>query len=91
MDKNTIIRLIVLVIALINQTLTALGKNPIPYSEDTVYELVSILVTIGISCWTAWKNNNVSEASRLSQKVLNGIKDGTITAEKVEKLIKGTK
>lgn len=60
-ESRTIIRTIVLAVALINQTLTAMGRNPLPWSDESIYELATLLVTIGISIWTAWKNNSFTK------------------------------
>lgn len=60
-SKETIARTIVLVIALANQILTACGKNPLPFSEDIIYETVSIVALIGASAWAWWKNNSFTQ------------------------------
>ena len=55
---ETIIRTVCLIIALVNQLLIGLGKQPIPIEDKEIYTLVSTLVTIvlAIRCW--WKNNS---------------------------------
>ena len=55
---DTIIRTIVLAIALINQVLAIYGREAIPITEDNVYQLVTLLVTIGAAVWSWWKNNS---------------------------------
>ena len=84
MDKNLIIRLGVLLFSLLNIILTACGKNPLPVSESMAYEIISIIVVIAASVWNAWKNNNLTPAAKAGQKVIDAIKNGDITAEKVE-------
>jgi SPP1 family holin len=59
-STDTIIRTIVLMIALLNQALTSLGKNPIPFADEVIYEGVSLLVTFAAAAWTWWKNNSVT-------------------------------
>ena len=88
MDKNLIIRLGVLLVSLANIIFTACGVNPIPVLDDMAYEIISILVVIGASVWNAWKNNNLTPAAKAGQKVVDAIKDGTITAVKIEELLK---
>ncbi len=58
--KQTIIRTVVLLIALLNQILLFIGKNPLPFSEEGIYEAVSLVVTVGASLWAWWKNNSFS-------------------------------
>lgn len=55
---ETIIRTVCLIIALINQLLIGMGKQPIPIEDKEIYNLVSTIVTIVIAmrCW--WKNNS---------------------------------
>lgn len=81
MEKNkisveTIIRTIVLVVALVNQVLTATGKNPLPFSEDIIYELVTVLATVGASVWAWWKNNSFTSAAIEADKFLTSLKKG---------------
>ena len=60
---ETIIRTIVLVITLINQVLTMLGKNPLPFAEDELYTMLSAAATVAAALWAWWKNNSfTSEA-----------------------------
>lgn len=55
---ETIIRTIVLILALINQVLAIMGKGQIPITEDEVYQLVTLLITVGSALWAWWKNNS---------------------------------
>ena len=55
---ETIIRTVVLILALINQVLAIMGKGQIPITEDEVYQLVTLLITIGSALWAWWKNNS---------------------------------
>ena len=81
MEKNkisveTIIRTLVLVVALVNQVLTATGKNPLPFSEDIIYELVTVIATVGASVWAWWKNNSFTSAAIEADKFLTSLKKG---------------
>ena len=55
---ETIIRTIVLILALANQVLAIYGKQAIPITEDDVYQTVTISVTVGSALWAWWKNNS---------------------------------
>ena len=55
---ETIIRTIILIIALANQALAIMGKQAIPVTDDEVYQLVTLLITIGAALWSWWKNNS---------------------------------
>ncbi len=73
-STDTIIRTVVLVVALINQVLTATGKNPLPFSDDVIYEAVTLAVTIGASVWAWWKNNSFTKAAIEADQYLKGLK-----------------
>lgn len=57
-QKATIIRTVVLVIALINQILTSTGHSPLPFDDEQTSELVSLIFTSATSLWAWWKNNS---------------------------------
>lgn len=60
---STIIRTIVLAIVLVNNILTMNGLNPLPFSEDELYEIVSGIATIAASIWAWWENNSFTKAA----------------------------
>ena len=66
----TIIRTVVLALALINQTLTALGKNPLPIAGNDVYEFLTLAVTIGAAIWSWWKNNSFTKNALQADQLL---------------------
>lgn len=77
--KDTIIRLIVLIIVLINQVLCSKGIIEFEFDENNIYEVVSILATIVMSLWAMWKNNSFTkDAIRADEylKDLRAIKKG---------------
>jgi SPP1 family holin len=57
-DIPSITRTSVLVLALVNQGLTAAGKSPLPFSEDSINECLTLVFTVGASLWAWWKNNS---------------------------------
>ena len=58
---ETIIRTIVLILALINQVLAIYGKDKIPITEDEIYQLITLVFTIGSALWAWWKNNSFTQ------------------------------
>jgi len=71
---DTIVRTIVLIIALANQILAILGKEAFPVTEDQVYQIVTLIVTIAASVWSWWKNNSFTEAAIEGDKVKDRLK-----------------
>jgi SPP1 family holin len=72
--KETIIRTVILAIALINQILTAIGYSVIPIDDDLITELLSLAFTIGASVWAWWKNNSFTKNAIEADKVLDTLK-----------------
>ena len=68
--KDTIIRTIVLIVALINQVLAICGKQAFPVTEDQVYPVVSLVATIGAAVWAWWKNNSFTQNAIKADEVL---------------------
>ena len=72
--KQAFIRLVVLVILLINQTLMVLGWSPLPFSEEQIYEGVSSVALVVTAIYTWYKNNNVTKEAEKAQGYLNQLK-----------------
>ena len=69
--KETIIRTVVLALALINQLLTAFGASVIPIDDAQITELLSLVFTIGASVWAWWENNSFTKNAIEADKVLD--------------------
>lgn len=72
--KQAIVRLIVLIIALVNQGLILAGWNPLPFSEEQIYEAVSTVATVVIALWAWWKNNSITKEAQEADEVLGELK-----------------
>lgn len=80
-QKETIIRTIVLIVALLNQLLVFLGKDKFAISENDVYQYASCIVTVLASLWNWWKNNSFTEEAIAADEALMIMK-----AEKKEEI-----
>ena len=67
---DTIIRTIVLIIALVNQGLAIFGREAFPITEDQVYQVVTVVATIASAVWAWWKNNSFTKNAIEADKVL---------------------
>ena len=65
-----IVRLVVLLILLINQTLISFGYNPLPFSEEQIYEGVSSVALAVSAIYAWWKHNNITKDAEEAQVVL---------------------
>lgn len=76
-DKGTVVRTVLLFIALINQALIMFGKPVLPISEDqvntlteTLYLAFSMVFTL-VTTLVAWfKNNYVTDKGKKQKEVL---------------------
>lgn len=76
-DKGTVIRTVLLFMALINQTLIIFGKPVLPIEEDqitsladTLYLAFSMIFTIVTTLMAWFKNNYVTDKGKQQKEVL---------------------
>ena len=67
---GTIARTICLVLALINQILTATGHSMINIADDDINTLISTIFTIAAALAAWWKNNSFTKAALKADKVM---------------------
>lgn len=73
--KGTIVRTIVLFVAVINHFLTLSGHSVLPFDEDSVNEIVSTVFMAVVSIWTWWKNNSFTPAAKKADKYMKSLKE----------------
>ena len=73
-SKGTIVRTVVLIFALINQTLVMFGKNPFPFSDEQIYTAASTVLTIAASLVAWWKNNSFTKEAIEADTILKDLK-----------------
>lgn len=84
---STIARIASLIVALINQSLAIIGRGVLPFTENNVYQIVSLIVTIVIVAINAWYNNDITKLAILSGQVFDALSDGKITETEVENIL----
>lgn len=78
---DTIVRTIVLALALINQLLSASGKSVLPISDGQVESIVTGVITVTSALWAWWKNNSFTDEAIAADRWLANLK----AAKKSEK------
>jgi SPP1 family holin len=78
-DIPSITRTGVLLLALVNQALTAANKSPLPFSEDSINEFITYSFTVGASLWAWWKNNNFTAEALEADAKLKELKLQKVT------------
>lgn len=77
---STIVRCVILVVVLLNQILAIFGKT-LPFTSNLIYQILSVVLTVIVSVWTAWKNNDFTRFAKTAGKILDALRDGKITDE----------
>ena len=60
---GTIVRTVVLILALINQILLNTGHDVLPISDDDINTIVTTLLTVGAALVAWWKNNSFTKSA----------------------------
>ena len=70
MNKATIVRFSLLILALINQFLANKGVSPIPVDEETI----SMIITSAIGLYVAYKDNPTSKEGKQANEHMKQLK-----------------
>lgn len=73
-SKGTLIRTIILALALINQVLAMLGISPLNIADDDISTVISTAWTIIAAVVAWWKNNSFSDAAIRADEFMNRLK-----------------
>ena len=73
---DTIVRTIILALALINQLLSATGHAVLPIQDEQVETIVTTLATVGAALWAWWKNNSFTPEAIAADNHLEALKGG---------------
>ena len=76
-STSTIIRTVVLILALVNNCLTMAGYSPLPIEDEQVVELLSLAFTVGASVWAWWKNNSFTKEAIAADDLMHNLKNGS--------------
>ena len=71
---GTIARTAVLLLALTNQMLSAMGKSPLPIESTTVEQLVTAGITTIAALVAWWKNNSFTKEAIAADKEYDHLK-----------------
>ena len=71
---DTIVRTIILIVALVNQILTSTGHAVIPVSDEEITQVITLVITIGASVWAWWKNNSFTQNAIKADQILEDLK-----------------
>lgn len=66
--------LLIAALVLTNAILTAAGKNPIPFDEDSIFATVSYILAAIDTVWIWWKNQNITLEAQTAQDFIKEMK-----------------
>lgn len=70
----TVVRTVCLVLALVNQLLSALGKSPLPIDDTTMEQLVTCLITTAAALVNWWENNSFTQEAIKADDLYNTLR-----------------
>ena len=70
---DTMTRTAVLMLALVNQILSATGHSPIPVDDEQLEHLISTGITVGAAIWAWWKNNSFTKEAIAADNYLDSL------------------
>lgn len=73
---ETIVRTVVLTLALINQLLSASGHAVLPIEDGQVENLITTAATIAAALWAWWKNNSFTQEAIAADNHLETLRSG---------------
>lgn len=89
--KESVIGVVILIVALVNAILQMLGLNTLPITNDDVSNIISIIFLIGSTVYSVYKNFNITPASQTAQKITDAIKNGEIFVDQIDEILEKIK
>ncbi len=74
-QKGTIIRTVILIVALVNQFLTITGRAVLPFSDEQITNFLSMAITGTASLIAWWKNNSFTQSAISADVELKRMKE----------------
>lgn len=84
---HTYVSIVMVIIAIVNYALTAMGKPIISLGEETITYAVNTVLNVVFIGFSMWKNNSVTENAIIADDVLYMLRDGKISKEELENFI----
>lgn len=76
MTKETLIRTVILIYALVNQILIFNGHSILPIGEEQLTELVGVAFVVVSALVAWWKNNSFTKEAVEADKYLKELREG---------------
>lgn len=73
---DTIIRTVILIVALVNQGLNMAGINVLPITDEQINDVITLVITIGAALVAWWKNNSFTPKAIQADEYLATLRKG---------------
>lgn len=83
--KSTIVRIIILIVALLNQSVAVIGAST--FANNDWYQIFSVIVTIITAIINTWYNNDITRLARIAGVFFEALKDGKISEDEAQKIL----
>lgn len=75
--KATWVRIVALFLVWANQVCNAFFDfQLLPFTDEQIYEGVSIALTFIVTVWTTWRNNSFTEEAQVADQYLKSVREG---------------
>lgn len=68
-EPSTVVRTVVLFVALLNQFLVNAGYSPLPFDDEGIEVAATTTLTIAASLWAWWYNNSLTYKARQADQL----------------------
>lgn len=79
--------IVIALLGIINMILQSQNLPSLEIGDAQITTFINSLAAIVGSIYGWWFNNNVTQNAKMSQEVLNGLKDGSVTSQQVESIL----
>ena len=90
-DKGTVSRLLILIVALVNAILQMCGYDTLPIENDKIESIISTVFLIGTTLWNTWKNCNITTISQEAQQIADAVRYGDLLLDDLRELVNKVK
>lgn len=75
-SQPTIVRTVLLIVAIVNNILALAGKSPLPFDDTQIEEIISYAFTAIMSIISWWYNNSFSQPALKADILMKRLKKG---------------
>lgn len=85
-NAKLLMQALVYIVTISNSVLAFAGVE-LPFENQTIYTIVSLVLLLAVFVYGVWHNFSVSTEAKASDKVMKALKQGTLEMEQVKNLI----